>query len=376
MAQVWTMVNGKPIIKDTMSANTYTPEQLKAMFDKNPQSAEQIAKAFGFNSASEALSSANNPIPEIPSASAQTALANTIAANNPSASSAVNAGANPRRTDLDSAIVPYIQLGRVDPTTGKNSYNEEVARAEAEIKNPTGMSAQNEAAEMIKKAAGASDLERQFQKYLSENVSNEGVQKYGSNLYGRAMAEFERAAQLDREKNAADLAARGLGMSTVVNDVNSAVDRDLSTNRQKSFYDSNTAAQNYIAQLMQQGIGMENNIGNRGIEAGNTLSGVGINQANIYGGASNRLNALNQQSEANALLNYGLQDAANDKSVANVKYLLNLPFATNEAGTQASSNATSASNTQYQGLMNAYNTQQEGISKLLGGVLTNALGKK
>ena len=237
-----------------------------------------------------------------------------------------------------------------------------------------------QAAEEIRKYGTASDLEKQFQKYLGEKVSDKGVEEYGSNVYKRAMLEFERAAQLDRERNAADLAARGLGMSTVVNDVNSAVDRDLSTNRQKSFFDSNTTAQDYIAKLMGQGIGMENNIGNRGIAAtessANALSGIGINKANIKTGAENRMRGLNEVFQQNALLNYGLQDAANDKSVANVKYLLNLPYATNEAGNQSSVNATNESNTQYQGLMNAYNTQQEGIGKLLGGVLTNALGKK
>lgn len=83
------------------------------------------------------------------------------------------------------------------------------------------------------------DLQKQYQqladrpdKYsgMIEKAGGEDVAGYIKSLYEGSADPLRREAQRIQEQNAADLAARGLGMSTVVSDVNNPVQRELMAN--------------------------------------------------------------------------------------------------------------------------------------------------
>lgn len=378
---------------DQKTQTYYTPEQLNSLMAANPDNAERMAQSFGFNSSADMMSGQNSvqnyqngqivkggdgkyyKWNEKAQSFGEPSQAEITAASNPSASSASNLSVLGPTTFLDNPIPQYIQLGVNDPITGKNSWETAREVANAEALNPTGMDAQTQALELLRKNAGASDLERIIQESISKSLSG-GPASYSSDIYKRAKLEFEANAAQRRAEEEAKLRANGIGLSTIVNDVNAGINRELDTNLQKSFFDANTAGQNYIAQLMQQGIGMENNIGNRGQSAAQNISGIGTNQANIFNNAQNRLKAVNDEQSANSLLNLGLQNQAWDKKNENMKYLLNYPYATNAAGNNSQTAGTDASNIAYQGALNAYAKKQSDIGTLFSGLLTNAFGKK
>lgn len=297
-------------------------------------------------------------------------------ATNPSAASASNLSVLDPTTPLDNPIPPYIQLGVVDPVTGENSWEKSRREAEREAANPTGMDAQKEAIEAIKKTIGASATEKIIQDQIAKLLTGTGREDYANSVYNTMASKLNAAAQIEREQNAADLAARGLGMSTVVNDVNSVTNRNLMNSLQTSASEAATQAANYIRDMINSGVTMENNIGTRTQSAGQNLSGVGTNMANIYANAQNRLQAVNDQKAANDLLNLGLQNQAWDKKAENMKWLLNFPYATNAAGNNSQNAGVSASNASFNGALDAYAKKQQDIGTLFSGFLTNAFGKK
>jgi len=369
----WIQKDGGTFYYDAKT-NTYYPlDNMKAIIAaKSPETVDHMVKSFGYNSASDFLAGAT-PIEQKVSEEKQTQL--EIAANNPSVNSATNLSANPKLTAFDSNIPAYIQLGVVDPKTGINSYNTEREVANREALNPTGMDTLTEALKTVGGTVGASDLENTFRNLIKQNTADNGA-SYRDNVYNsyKTGAQADTQDQLDAQR--ALLASMGLGMSTIVSDYAQQGNNKLNTNLQKSFYDSNTAAQNWVKELMGQGITMENNIGQRGQTAAELQNAIGINKANLFTNAQNRLAGTNEKVAANDLLNFGLQEGQHGQDVENAKYFLTLPYATNAAGNASAANGVNASNTAYSGAMQAYANQQEGISKLLGGVLTNALGKK
>lgn len=104
---------------------------------------------------------------------------------------------------------------------------------------------------------GARVIETELEKLLSQRMGSTTNADYQKALYESSADPLRREAERMQQQNASDLASRGLGMSTVVNDVNSGVQRDLLA----SLGDlSNRAAVN--AEQMRQSI-IENAISNQ-----------------------------------------------------------------------------------------------------------------
>lgn len=232
-------------------------------------------------------------------------------------------------------------------------FKDQMKNLGANAANPVGMSDEISAANILKQSMGASDTEKALQQKLMDFMTQGGQQKYADNEYNRIANQLNYAAQLQKEKDAADLASRGLGMSTIVSDVNSVTNRDLLHELQKTGYDAEKLGQDFMTDLFSKGTTLENNIGTRTGTNATKLSEIGGKKADIYGNAQNAYNNAIAYQDANTAANLSLQNQGWKDKVNNFKWFAELPFAVNNSGNTAASLANSTAN-------NVYNSQVQG----------------
>lgn len=254
-------------------------------------------------------------------------------------------------------------------------FDEQIQKLGENAANPVGMEDQTSAAEALKQSMGASDTEKALQQKLMDFMAQGGQQKYADNEYNRIANQLNYAAQLQKEKDAADLASRGLGMSTIVSDVNSVTNRDLLHELQKTGYDAEKLGQDFMTDLFSKGTTLENNIGTRTGTNATKLSEIGGKKADTYGNAQNAYNNAIAYQDANTAANLALQNQAWQNDVNNFKWFAELPFAVNKSGDTAASLANSTA-------QNVYNSQVQGAANdntnwmnLAGAGLTSWLTK-
>ena len=170
------------------------------------------------------------------------------------------------------------------------------------------------------------DLQKQYQaladrpdKYsgMIEKAGGEDVAGYIKSLYEGSADPLRREAQRIQEQNAADLAARGLGMSTVVSDVNNPVQRELLANLTDLSNRSNVQGRDMYLNALRSAADV---YGQSNAQQGNILNAMQTNIGNQMGaqqiGLSN-INDILAKQEARRLTN--MQTGINqwDKDVAN-----------------------------------------------------------
>lgn len=269
-------------------------------------------------------------------------------------------------------------IAQVVPLSEDFKNQKEVLRTEAAA--PTGMSEQDKAVEAFEKNLNATPEQIAMQKKIEELYNTGRDNKYETDMYESIAGRLRREASRMQGENQADLASRGLGMSTVVNDVNSGVQRELMAGLTDAGYKAAIGAedlrQRYISDALGKGIDLQNNIvGNRNTAASN-ISAAGVQKNNLFNTAQNAYNSAITYEDANQMQNLNLQNQAWKDKIANFKYFMELPFAVNNAGNQASANATSASNTQFKvDAENAANDNNNWMN-LIGSGLSFATGGK
>lgn len=170
------------------------------------------------------------------------------------------------------------------------------------------------------------ELQKQYQeladrpdKYsgMIEKAGGEDVAGYIKSLYEGSADPLRREAQRIQEQNAADLAARGLGMSTVVSDVNNPVQRELLANLTDLSNRSNVQGRDMYLNALRSAADV---YGQAGAQKGNILNAMQTNIGNQMGaqqiGLAN-INDILAKQEARRLTN--MQTGINqwDKDVAN-----------------------------------------------------------
>ena len=175
------------------------------------------------------------------------------------------------------------------------------------------------------------ELQKQYQeladrpdKYsgMIEKAGGEDVAGYIKSLYEGSADPLRREAQRMQEQNQADLASRGLGMSTVVNDVNSGVQRELMANLGDLSNKANVQGRDMYLNALKSAADV---YGQMGAQQGNVLNAMQTNIGNQMGaqqiGLAN-INDILAKQEARRLTN--MQTGINqwDKDVANYwKYM-------------------------------------------------------
>lgn len=228
------------------------------------------------------------------------------------------------------------------------------------------------------------DLQKQYQaladrpdKYsgMIEKAGGEDVAGYIKSLYEGSADPLRREAQRIQEQNAADLAARGLGMSTVVNDVNNPVQRELLANLTDLSNRSNVQGRDMYLNALRSAADV---YGQSNAQQGNILNAMQTNIGNQMGaqqiGLSN-INDILAKQEARRLTN--MQTGINqwDKDVANYWKYQYYPI-----DAYAGQNSTAATAASVGGqVYNQANTNAAGQNQLVGNVgatLANNLFKQ
>lgn len=163
------------------------------------------------------------------------------------------------------------------------------------------------------------DLANRPDKYsgMIEKAGGEDVAGYIKSLYEGSADPLRREAQRMQEQNQADLAARGLGMSTIVNDVNSGVQRELMGNLGDLSNKANVQGRDMYLNALKSAADV---YGQHGAQQGNVLNAMSSNIGNQLGaqqiGLAN-INDILAKQEARRLTN--MQTGINqwDKDVAN-----------------------------------------------------------
>lgn len=149
------------------------------------------------------------------------------------------------------------------------------------------------------------DLANRPDKYsgMIEKAGGEDVTGYIKSLYEGAADPLRREAQRMQEQNAADLASRGLGMSTVVNDVNNPVQRELLANLTDLSNRSNVQGRDMYLNALKSAADV---YGQSNAQQGNILNAMQTNIGNQMGaqqiGLSN-INDILAKQEARRLTN-------------------------------------------------------------------------
>lgn len=249
------------------------------------------------------------------------------------------------------------------------------AKAQKEADNPTGMDEQNQSAAIIKQNAGPTDLEGKMRGAYGGYTTPEGMKRYEDMLYESMAQRLRNEAGDLRGQQAADLAARGLGMSTVVNDVQAETNKRLMQGLGEAGSRAAVGAEELRRGYLQDAQNLESGIANRGLQAGTQMSNVGAQKQNIYQSAQSPYMQAIQYQDANSMLNLGLQNQAWKDKVANAQYLLNLPQQINagQAGTQNTA-AQVGTNIYGAGLVNAAGQNQ--LAGQVGSQLAGALANK
>jgi len=217
------------------------------------------------------------------------------------------------------------------------------------------------------------ELQKQYQeladrpdKYsgMIEKAGGEDVAGYIRSLYEGAADPLRREAQRMQEQNAADLASRGLGMSTVVNDVNSGVQRELLANLTDLSNRSNVQGRDMYLNALRSAADV---YGQAGAQKGNILNAMQTNIGNQMGaqqiGLAN-INDILAKQEARRLTN--MQTGINqwDKDVANYWKYQYYPI-----DAYAGQNSTAATAAGVGGqVYNQANTNAAGQNQLAGNV--------
>ena len=170
------------------------------------------------------------------------------------------------------------------------------------------------------------ELQKQYQelanrpdKYsgMIEKAGGEDVAGYIRSLYEGSADPLRREAQRIQEQNAADLAARGLGMSTIVSDVNNPVQRELLANLTDLSNRANVQGRDMYLNALKSAADV---YGQSNAQQGNILNAMQTNIGNQMGaqqiGLAN-INDILAKQEARRLTN--MQTGINqwDKDVAN-----------------------------------------------------------
>ena len=163
------------------------------------------------------------------------------------------------------------------------------------------------------------DLANRPDKYsgMIEKAGGEDVAGYIKSLYEGSADPLRREAQRMQEQNQADLAARGLGMSTIVNDVNSAVQRELMGNLGDLSNRANVQGRDMYLNALKSAADV---YGQSNAQQGNILNAMQTNIGNQMGAqqvALSNINDILAKQEARRLIN--MQTGINqwDKEVAN-----------------------------------------------------------
>lgn len=217
------------------------------------------------------------------------------------------------------------------------------------------------------------ELQKQYQaladrpdKYsgMIEKAGGEDVAGYIKSLYEGSADPLRREAQRIQEQNAADLAARGLGMSTVVNDVNSGVQRELMGNLGDLSNKANVQGRDMYLNALRSAADV---YGQSNAQQGNILNAMQTNIGNQMGaqqiGLSN-INDILAKQEARRLTN--MQTGINqwDKDVANYWKYQYYPI-----DAYAGQNSTAATAASVGGqVYNQANTNAAGQNQLVGDV--------
>lgn len=220
------------------------------------------------------------------------------------------------------------------------------------------------------------ELQKQYQeladrpdKYsgMIEKAGGEDVAGYIKSLYEGSADPLRREAQRMQEQNQADLASRGLGMSTVVNDVNSGVQRELMANLGDLSNKANVQGRDMYLNALKSAADV---YGQHGAQQGNVLNAMQTNIGNQMGaqqiGLAN-INDILAKQEARRLTN--MQTGINqwDKDVANYWKYMYYPI-----DAYAGQNSTAATAASVGGqVYNQANTNAAGQNQLVGDLVKN-----
>ena len=160
---------------------------------------------------------------------------------------------------------------------------------------------------------------------MIEKAGGEDVAGYIRSLYEGAADPLRREAQRMQEQNAADLAARGLGMSTVVSDVNNPVQRELMANLTDLSNRANVQGRDMYLNALRSAADV---YGQSNAQQGNILNAVATNIGNLMGAQQlgmQNINDILAKQEARRLTN--MQTGINqwDKTIDNYWKYFNTP---------------------------------------------------
>lgn len=212
------------------------------------------------------------------------------------------------------------------------------------------------------------ELQKQYQeladrpdKYsgMIEKAGGEDVAGYIKSLYEGSADPLRREAQRMQDENAANLAARGLGMSTVVNDVNSGVQRELMANLGDLSNKANVQGRDMYLNALKSAADV---YGQHGAQQGNVLNAMQTNIGNQMGAQQIGLGNINDilaKQEARRLTN--MQTGINqwDKDVANYWKYQYYPIDAYAGQNSTAGQAAQVGTNQYNQALNSAATQNQ-----------------
>lgn len=230
---------------------------------------------------------------------------------------------------------------------------------------------------------GASQVENDLVNLLSGRMNSTTNADYRNAIYEASADPLRREAERMQQQNASGLAERGLGMSTVVNDVNSGVQRDLLSTLGDLSNKASVAAEQMRQAQIENAIsnqrGLQEVLANRGLTANgqrvNYAQDLATNAAQKQAMDTTNANSLNQllQQQENRNI-FNIQTPYNEyrNRVADNQNKINSLMSIYGGQAAPMSTAASIGNMQYATNANATAAQNQSIANA-GSNLVSAL---
>jgi len=308
----WLQKDGKPHFYDARTNVYYPLSKIQAiMTDNTPERAKELAKIWGYNSPEEFLAAAEPIQAEVEQKQTETANKiatdpNNIPYNNP---------------DIMDPVLPTDYAGQLNLGT-PDEERMLMQDAIANYKGGSGTEGIDTASTKAKEIMNREDI---YSKQIAESGGGKNVEDYIRAMFESSADPLRREADKRMQQQQADLAARGLGMSTVVNDVNSGTQNELLGLLGDLAHKSTVAGRELNLNALKSAADVYGQSNAQQLGAAQDVAGYSTQkQAQQLQGA-NAVNQLINQQEARRLTNIQLPIAEHDKRVENYFRYLGIP---------------------------------------------------
>lgn len=358
----WIQKDGGTFYYDA-NTNTYNPlDKMKAIIAGNSfETVDRMVKAYGYNSPEEFLAAAKPIQAEVEQK--QTETANKIATDPNNIPY--------KNPDIMAPVLPTDYAGQLNLGT-PDEERMLMTDAIANYKGGSGTEGIDTASAKAKEIMNREDI---YSKQIAESGGGKNVEDYIRAMFESSADPLRREADKRMQQQQADLAARGLGMSTVVNDVNSNTQNELLALLGDLAHKSTVAGRELNLNALKSAADAYGQSNAQQLGAAQDVAGYATQkQAQQLQGA-NAVNQLINQQEARRLTNIQLPMQEWDKRVANYWNYMGVPQTaySGQNATQAT-----AANIGQTNLANA-NATAAGQNKLagdVGTVLANSFQKQ